>query len=438
MITFIYIIIGLTPCWFLTLLAIASFREKRPRAAAVGIVTAMLYIMIWFGLLILSPAENLLLIPITAAIMFTAAFFIPAGRIRPMEIGAVTERVDERDIMFAREEYHPGSDKYAAYYSHRPENRDIDDKIRALPELLAPGGKFYDPIRSPCTDAVFEVIHNLITEVDGPVASDRIEVDPAAMTSHIKEMAGHLGADEIGIARLNPMFVYSHVGRGPEPWGAPIVNNHQFVIAFTLEMDYDRVETAPRLPITEETAAKYLKGTIISLALARYIRDLGYSARAHVSGSNYQIMLPPVAYDAGLGELGRHGYLISPRFGSRIRLGAVTTDLPLMTGKPITFGVREFCEKCLRCAVNCPSSSIPKNGPSEVRGVRKWPLEVESCLRYWRLIGTDCGLCMKVCPFSHPPSTAHRIIRAGIKRSLWARWLSVHGEELFYGRKASW
>jgi reductive dehalogenase len=248
-------------------------------------------------------------------------------------------------------------------------------------------------------------------------------------------MARHLGADEVGTALLNPMYVYSHVGRGPEPYGAAINNTHKFAIAFTLEMNYANVEAAPDLPITEESAAKYLKGAMISLALAQYIRDLGYPARAHISGSNYQIMLPPVAYDAGLGELGRHGYLISPRFGARVRLGAVTTDLPLIAGKQITFGVKDFCEKCLRCALNCPSASIPKGSTENIRGVCKWPLNIESCFRYWRLIGTDCGLCMKVCPYSHPESLVHNLVRAGIKRSVFARRISTYGEDFFYGKK---
>jgi len=172
--------------------------------------------------------------------------------------------------------------------------------------------------------------------------------------------------------------------------------------------------------------------------LAEYIRDMGYPARAHIAGSNYQIMLPPVAYDAGLGELGRHGYLISQRFGSRIRLGAVTTDLPLVPDRPIKFGVQDFCRICKKCADNCPSHAIPYEGKTNVRGMEKWQLNMEQCLRYWRIIGTDCGLCMKLCPFSHPRALLHDLVRAGIKRSDFARRISVIGDDLFYGKKAGY
>ena len=50
---------------------------------------------------------------------------------------------------------------------------------------------------------------------------------------------------------------------------------------------------------------------IVQLAAA--IRDLGYPARAHIDG-NYRVIAPLVARDAGLGEIGRMGLLMTPRW----------------------------------------------------------------------------------------------------------------------------
>jgi ferredoxin len=72
-----------------------------------------------------------------------------------------------------------------------------------------------------------------------------------------------------------------------------------------------------------------------------------------------------------------------------------------------------------------------------VRGVEKWQLDIEKCYHYWRVIGTDCGLCMKVCPFSHPDNLIHNILRAGIKRSSFARSVSLLGDGLFYGKEVA-
>jgi reductive dehalogenase len=432
----IYWLTGSTIGLFLVLLARSALQERRSRALVVCVLALVFFGPAWYGwYATLSASEATLLIPVAVFVLFLIVFFGPIGDGRLLSVGAISERVDERDVMFAREEYKPGSDKYEQYYRWRPENKEIDDRLRDLPELLAPGGRYYDEKRSGRIRDLFMQVAALTTQVDGPVADYVQPILADQITRDIKQRVLNAGADEVGVAVLNPMFVYSHVGRGPEPWGEPINNQHRLAIAFTVEMDYFCVEAAPDLRITEEAACRYLQAARISIDLARYIRSIGYPARAHISDSNYQIMLPPVAHDAGLGEIGRIGFLVSPRFGARIRLGAATTDLPLAPDHPRSFGLQDFCDKCLKCAANCPSSAITKYGPVDVRGVKKWPLRAEQCLRYWRLIGTDCGLCMRVCPFSHPPTLVHNIIRAGIRRSSFARTLSVWGDDLLYGRK---
>lgn len=432
----IYLICGAVVAMLLELFIFSSINERRPRAVTVSSLILILFGLFWFGAyFIFSPPDSFLAAASAAVIGFAVLYYLPTGSNRTLHISGAGERFDERDVIFSREEYAPGSDRYETYYARRPEYKSLDDKMRNLPELLQPGGRYYDPDVSARTDAVFTEIEKLARHVDGPVASDRQSVPADDMTLTLKKMLRELGADDVGVAPLNPDYVYSHVGRGPEKWGDRITNTHRFVIAFTLEMHYDAVEAAPLLPITEETALRYLQGARISIKVAEHIRRLGYPARAHVAGSNYQIILPAVAYDAGLGELGRMGYLISPKLGPRIRLGAVTTDIPLVAGKPIAFGVQDFCARCLKCAANCPSAAIPASDKTDVRGVNKWQLNPEKCYHYWRAIGTDCGLCMKVCPFSHPPTFAHNLVRAGIKHSGFARTVSVWGDDLVYGSK---
>lgn len=439
LIQIIFFITGIIIVGFFGLFAVTSIRESKPRAAIISMVIFLIFCSLWFGIYFyLSISSTAMLSAVGIILLFTLLLFLPLGRRKALEIGAVSEKVDERDVIFAREEYKPGTEKYDRYYAMRPEKKEIDDRLRKLPELLAPGGKLYDSVQSEHISHIFTVIEGMLDKVDGPVNPNRHVIDPDEMTDIIKDLTIDLGAVEVGIAELNPMWVYSHVGRGPEKWGAPIANNHKYVIPFTVEMDFTHVETAPDLPITEESATSYLFGANISIALASYIRSLGWPARAHMAGSNYQIMLPPVAHDAGLGELGRMGYLISPQLGARVRLGAVTTDLPLLTDDPISFGVQDFCERCLKCAENCPSGAIPLGSKTDVRGVIKWQLNIEKCLHYWRMMGTDCGLCMKVCPYSHPEALVHDITRAAIKRSVVARQLAVWADDLFYGRKANY
>jgi reductive dehalogenase len=432
----LYLLVGAVIGLLLESLAITSLRENQLRAATLASTLFIAFALVWFGgYFIFSPPDLVLTGAVTVVLASLTLFFTPVGTTRCLKAGPVTERFDERDVIFSREEYEPGTDKYLQYYSMRPQHRAVDDKMRQLPELLEAGGRYYDPTESKKIDKIFEEIEKMITRVDGPVSNTRENIDAAEITQAIKQNVLLMGADQVGVGKLNPMFVYSHVGRGPEKWAQPITNKHRYAIAFTLEMRYDPVQKAPTLPITSETASRYLLAARISVELATYIRSLGYAARAHISGSNYQIILPAVAHDAGLGELGRIGYLISPRLGARIRLGAVTTDIPLSTDQPVSFGIQEFCARCRKCSINCPPGAIPATGTSEIRGVHKWQLSAERCMHYWRTIGTDCGICMRVCPYSHPPSFIHNLVRASIRRSSFARIASVWADDFLYGQK---
>ena len=58
---------------------------------------------------------------------------------------------------------------------------------------------------------------------------------------------------------------------------------------------------------------------------------------------------------------------------------------------------------------------------AEIDGAIRWRIDADACFRYWNLIGTDCGLCMKLCPYSHPRAFVHSVVRTAIKRSPRAR-----------------
>ena len=113
----------------------------------------------------------------------------------------------------------------------------------------------------------------------------------------------------------------------------------------------------------------------------------------HIDGES-EIALPPAAVAAGLGEIGRHGLLVMKKFGSRVRLSAVTTDLPLPFDEPVLIekeGLADFCVRCGKCSLECPANAIPVGHDS---------VDHEACFGAWKRFGTDCGICLAVCPFS--------------------------------------
>ena len=430
-----YWLIG-TSCGLILLVFVySSLRERERRAASIGGFLLILTAGLW-GVVYLIGRENYLVL-LTPPLFFgvvSLLFFLPVGKTSAIAITENDERVDERDTTFARFDLIPGTARFINYYEEHPDRLGVDERIRELPGLLAQDSRFYDPVRSRFVEALFELEARHTALVDGPVGDGREkDLTPREGTALVKKAAVRLGAEDVGVTVLDKRYLYSNVGRGPEPWGSEIATSHNYVVAFTVQMRPEPVKKAPEIGITEESAIQYLNAQQISIGLANFIRNLGYSARAHISGSNYQIILPAAAYYAGLGEIGRLGYLISPKHGARVRLGAVTTNLPLMPDHPIRFGVQEFCRRCKKCIDNCPSGAIADGGKTVVRGVEKWALDADRCFKYWCIAGTDCGLCMKVCPFSHPNTLVHNMIRYGIARSAFARRISLAGDDLLYG-----
>jgi reductive dehalogenase len=145
--------------------------------------------------------------------------------------------------------------------------------------------------------------------------------------------------------------------------------------------------------------------------------------------------LPPLAIQAGLGELGRNNILIADKYGSRVRIGAITTDMPIENHSPISLGVNQFCTICKKCSDNCPSKALESGRKLDVNGVLKWPTNVENCYTLWRKYGTDCGICMVVCPFSHKNNLLHNCIRLIVKYFPILNRFLIYMDNLIYGKK---
>ena len=352
----------------------------------------------------------------------------------PIKITGEQKKVDERDTIFARFDLENNSEKYNKYYSEHKEHIVIDEKIRKLNDILDPHFIKEDPVLFSLADAEFDFCKQQLRGVDGNETESRFERSAEENTRMVKNVINYLGSDLSGICKLDQVYVYSHVGRGPEPYGNKIECRHEYAIVFAIEMRADMINCAPHAPVIVESAKQYVEAAKISIIGSGLIRRLGYPARAHISESNYQVMATPLAWKAGLGEIGRMGILITKKYGPRISLGVITTDLPLIPDEPVIFGVQDFCRKCRKCAENCPSKAITSGGKIEENGVLKWVIKREECYRYWRKVGTDCARCIMVCPYSKPNNLLHNIIRNLISSSSAAQTISVKGDDFFYGR----
>ncbi|MFO7754774.1 MAG: 4Fe-4S dicluster domain-containing protein [Bacteroidales bacterium] len=345
---------------------------------------------------------------------------------------AVAERHrDERDTMFSRNEIQPGEQRFEDYYRMRPDNREKDDLFRSEPGLLNRDSRYYNRYAFASAEAGFETVELFFSarkgEEDGrgPGKDD----DPARLTDFIKNWSAKLGALDTGVALMRDYHFYTRGGRG-DRYGKEVINDHKFGIALTVEMDHELTATGPQSPVVMESAAQYLRSAMIATQLAVTLRKLGYSATTHID-ANYDLICPLVARDAGLGEIGRMGLLMTPRHGPRVRIALITTDAPLLADKPgYDNSVIDFCMLCKKCSRVCPSASIPWGERENHRGGLRWQINQESCFTYWCRVGTDCGRCMAVCPYSHKNNALHNFVRWGIRNNFIFRRLAVKLDDI--------
>lgn len=219
----------------------------------------------------------------------------------------------------------------------------------------------------------------------------------------------------MGICELKPYHVYSHRAQKVDTiegnWGKPIDLKHKYAISIVFPMNRDLISCSPSYADEAEIGFAYQKAALLCCQLASFIRECGYSAMGHHHRRDYVIHVP-IAIEAGLGELGRNGYLVTPEHGPCVRITTVTTDMPLIPDKPVDYGIDRFCEICKKCAHNCPSRSIPLGEKVEVRGFKKWQLDQDKCFKFWlskpeKWFG--CSNCMKSCPWNKKDTWYHRL-----------------------------
>jgi hypothetical protein len=420
-------------CW--GVFALVSGTEREARAAGRSVALSAIGVSPILIALFAPEAVQLFVFALLTLGMFGLLSYSAASTGNPGDRDDTPKaRFDERDIVFARHRLEPGTTQFKAYYEMRPEKRKVDDHIRKLPGLTSLSARKANPLLFAATQASFDLTDSWRPLVHGPRTSNRYQLPDADMTEFIRQMAHFYGAFTVGVTELEPYHLYSHVGRGTGEWGSPIETDHRYAIAFSVEQDFEMMGGAPEAPATMETAHQYVEAARVGLQLANLIRRMGWSARAHNDG-NYRVIAPLVCRDAGLGEIGRLGLLITPQIGPRVRLGVVTTDMPLvpsgrMDGDPVI----DFCSICTKCARNCPSRSIPLEDREQIDGAWRWRIDADTCFQYWNVVGTDCGRCVAVCPFSHPSSPTHDVVRWVVARSGGGRRLMLLLDDFLYAK----
>lgn len=279
--------------------------------------------------------------------------------------------------------------------------------------------------------------------------------DKKMASAIIKRVARMFGADLVGITRRDPRWDYREffnpvppplrrLNPGvpkPEEYEELVAQmkgwnpkefffgwekypfNPKTVIVMAFEEDYEAISTSPSNYASIAVGNCYSRMSKTAYQLSVFLKQLGYHATAAGNDTGLSI---PYAIAAGLGEGARSGLLVTYKFGPRVRIAKVYTDLDFVEyDQPKTFGVEDFCRNCMRCAESCPSKAIPfdkeptfapthsfKHNPYfNAVGIRKWYVNTRECFKTWAKQGHDCNNCIASCPYNKPDFWHHRLVR---------------------------
>lgn len=313
------------------------------------------------------------------------------------------KKYDERNTLFSRVSLKKGTKEYKDYYKRNKDSKLKDDSLRrvAFRHVLRKNEQFKD-LFFPLTDNNKLYIRNLHEMVENLKVKEKLDI-PTGFSKNIKEITKYYGATDVGIVKLDEYSYYSHFGGlsdalGIDNYNEKIIPKYKTGIIFTVKMDLEFMNRAPHFEELLTTEQTYLRVAEVGARVAMYLKSIGYDAFSNNS-EIYLAPLVPLAYDAGLGEIGMSNHLVTLEHGDNVRLGAIFTNMELDTDKPVDFGLKEFCKKCALCLINCPSHSI-SHLPREVNGRQFYKFDDNSCFELWTKTGTDCGVCIQSCPFT--------------------------------------
>ena len=251
--------------------------------------------------------------------------------------------------------------------------------------------------RSIKIDAVDDYLQQIYQDqyqrLDGPVNATVQPFTPTEAASLIKSKAIALGADMVGVCEVEPSDVYN---------GREV--SERFAIAVGQKMLWRAFQTVPSHESAVECLRIYFTLGEIIIALAQFIRDLGYPCKIEHPIGDSDLLHIPIGLKAGFGELGRHGSIIHPQWGPLFRMGSIVTDMAMEIDHPIDAGIAKFCDNCRACRIYCPAKAIPdERDPTAGKdhlGNDRYIVDTAKCFPYFAKYNY-CSMCLPVCVYNH-------------------------------------
>jgi len=231
--------------------------------------------------------------------------------------------------------------------------------------------------------------HEVVNQPAPDIAAEQVLKQPQDWTAELQQFVDSGDCEMTGVTPLEAEWVFDH-----EESTLPNI------VMLGVQHDYQELKHVPAIKGGKDVTRQYLRAAAAAKKVAAWLREQGYQADAVTGPMTGKILMIPPAIACGFGELGKHGSIINPEFGSAFRLSAVLTDAPFASTPPREFGVDDFCSRCRVCENACPPEAIAAE-KQLVRGTHKWYVDFDRCIPYFAET-SGCAICIAVCPWSLP------------------------------------
>ena len=211
-----------------------------------------------------------------------------------------------------------------------------------------------------------------------------------------------------GCTALQPEWIFDH-----EATDLPNI------VMLGFQHDFEELKHVPEIRGAKDVTRQYVRAAACANKVTNFIRETGYRAEPVTGPMTGKVAMIPPAIACGFGELGKHGSIINPEFGSAFRLSAVLTDAPIPFNEQREFGIDDVCTRCRVCENACPPAAISPD-KQLVRGAEKWYVDFDKCIPYFAET-SGCAICIAVCPWSLPGvgiSMAEKVRRRATRKDL--------------------
>lgn len=264
----------------------------------------------------------------------------------------------------------------------------LHDFIRMHPEMRganSPTGHMWASLLSTTPRVQAAARRRAKSNAEVRPADVRTELSPEDLTKAMRAEAARLGLSAVGVTHYDIKYNFA------EYHG---LNVGDTIVVGIIEQNYDSTQLSPSLRAEKAALTAYAGLEDRMRLLSEWIKAQGYDARPE--GFVGESMNIAYAVQAGLGQLGLNGQLLSPYAGSRCRLHVMSTNAPFVHDHAVDYGLEGVCNECQVCVRRCPAGAIPA-ARKESRGVVKAKLNTKRCLP---IVGkaAGCSICMKTCP----------------------------------------